>query len=153
MLLCLVGVPSCDWSPPTPPSPGEINVVFIVMDATAARYLGCYGNQLETTPNIDRLARDATIFERAYSQASWTLPSVASYMTGRYPPARGKIGKAFLERPIASLLLEAGLETAGFSENPYVTRQFGINKGFQVFREYFPYSSLARETADVRSLG
>ena len=145
LLLCLVGLCSCNRPPPSPPSPGEINVVLIVLDATAARYLGCYGNKLETTPNIDRLAREATLFERAYSQAAWTLPSVASYMTGQYPPSRGKIGKAFLERPIASLLLEAGLETAGFSENPYVTRQFGIDSGFQVFREYFPYSSLAEK--------
>ncbi len=145
LLLCFVGLCSCNRPLPSPPSPGEINVVLIVLDATAARYLGCYGNELETTPNIDRLARDATLFERAYSQAAWTLPSVASYMTGQYPPSRGEIGKAFLERPIASLLLEAGLETAGFSENPYVTRQFGIAKGFQVFRDYFPYSSLAEK--------
>ena len=136
-----------------PPSPSEINVVFIVLDATAARYLSCYGNKLETTPNIDRLAREATVFERAYSQAAWTLPSVASYMTGRYPPARGKIGKAFLERPIASLLLEAGLETAGFSENPYVTRQFGIAKGFSGLSRVLSLFFSRRETVDLRSLG
>ena len=119
------------------------NILIISMDQHRWDALGCANNPVVQTPNIDRLAREATLFERAYSQAAWTLPSVASYMTGQYPPPRGEIGRAFLERPIASLLLDAGLETAGFSENPYVTRQFGIDSGFQVFREYFPYSSLA----------
>ena len=50
---------------------------LVVIDVAAARYLGCYGNSLDTTPNVDAFAREATLFRRAYSQCSWTLPSVA----------------------------------------------------------------------------
>ena len=128
-----------------PPPPEELNVVFLVIDAAAARYLGCHGNDLNTSPNIDALAAEATVFGRAYSQAAWTLPSVASFFVSRYPPPRTKIGKAFLKRPIAALLHDAGLYTMAFSESPQVVTDFGMDTGFGEFVERFPREVFLRE--------
>ena len=127
------------------PPPDELNVVFLVIDAAAARYLGCHGNDLNTSPNIDALAAEATVFGRAYSQAAWTLPSVASFFVSRYPPPRTKIGKAFLKRPIAALLHDAGLYTMAFSESPLVVTDFGMDTGFDEFIERFPREVFLRD--------
>jgi len=127
-----------------PPRPDELSVVFVVLDAGGARYFGCYGNDLPTTPRIDAFAEDATVFERAYAQAAWTLPSVGSYMTGRYPPMRSEDLRVVETETLARALQAAGLRTAAFSENPYVTRDFGLATGFDEFREYFPYGLLRR---------
>jgi len=43
----------------------------------------------KTTPHIDKCAQDALIYKKAYSTASWTLPSVASIFTGTYPGYHG----------------------------------------------------------------
>ncbi len=111
------------------------------MDAASARYLSCYGNELPTTPQIDAFAQEATLFERAYAQAAWTLPSAGSYLSGYYPPTkpRTKTSKVVLTVPIAAVLRRLGMQTAAFSENPYVTEGFGLNTGFDVFKEYFPF--------------
>jgi arylsulfatase A-like enzyme len=127
-----------------PPAPGELSVVFVVLDAAGARYFGCYGNELPATPHIDAFAADATVFERAYAQAAWTLPSVGSFMTGQYPPMRSEDLRVVETQTLAHVLRTAGLRTAAFSENPYVTREFGLATGFDEFREYFPYELLRR---------
>ena len=127
-----------------PPAPGELSVVLVVLDAAGARYFGCYGNGLPTTPRIDAFAREATVFERAYAQAAWTLPSVGSFMTGQYPPVHADDLRVVSTETLAAVLQREGLRTAAFSENPYVTREFGLATGFEEFREYFPYEQVRR---------
>lgn len=137
----------CGRAPP-PPQPHELSVVWIVLDAAGARHFGCYGNDRPTTPHIDAFARSATRFECAYAQAPWTLPSVGSFMTGRYPPMqRGDLRLTETET-LAAVLQREGLRTAAFSENPYVTREFGLGTGFDEFREYFPYSVIRATKGD-----
>lgn len=131
--------------PAPPPAPSELSVLWIVLDAAGARHLGCYGNERPVTPRIDAFARRATRFERAYAQAAWTLPSVGSFMTGRYPPMqRGDLHLTETET-LAAVLQREGLRTAAFSENPYITREFGFATGFGDFHEYFSYDVI-RET-------
>jgi arylsulfatase A-like enzyme len=121
----------------------DLSVVFIVLDAAGARYLGSYGNALPTSPNLDALARDGgTVFERAYAQSAWTLPSTASFLTGRYPRRRKQSRTRIDESTLAVMLRDDGFATAAFSENPYVTADNGFDRGFDVFREYFPRALL-----------
>src|SRR5688572_10133249 len=60
------------------------NVVFIVSDDLRASVLGCYGDKICATPNIDRLAARGVVFVRAYCQGTVCGPSRASFMRGRY---------------------------------------------------------------------
>ena len=71
---------------------GKPNVLFIISDALTATALGCYGNKLCKTPNIDRLAAQGTLFSRVYCQASFCGPSRASLMFGYYPYASKATG-------------------------------------------------------------
>lgn len=60
------------------------NVVMIVSDALRSDVLGCYEGGLKT-PNIDWLAKNGVLFERAHSTSPSTLPSAVSLLTGNYP--------------------------------------------------------------------
>ncbi|MBM82441.1 MAG: iduronate-2-sulfatase [Planctomycetaceae bacterium] len=69
------------------------NVVFIISDDLTATALGCYGNKICKTPNIDQLASEGTLFSRAYCQATVCAPSRASILFGYYPYASKATGK------------------------------------------------------------
>lgn len=64
--------------------PAIKNVLFIVADDLRANVLGCYGNKICDTPNIDKLAKQAVVFEKAYCQGTVCGPSRTSFMFGRY---------------------------------------------------------------------
>ncbi len=66
------------------------NVLFVISDDLKASAIGCYGNTVCATPNIDRLASRGMIFERAYCQGTWCAPSRTSFMHSRYKGAEGK---------------------------------------------------------------
>ena len=67
--------------------PKPHNVLFIISDDLTSTALGCYGNTVCQTPNIDKLAEEGTRFTRAYCQATFCGPSRASFMFGYYPYA------------------------------------------------------------------
>jgi arylsulfatase A-like enzyme len=95
--------------------------------------MSVYGGPRPTTPVLDQLARDGVVFEQAVSNSTWTLPAVSGLLSGRY------LSAAVLKRGLRVSLVEdlraAGWATAAFTEGGYVSRAFGMDRGFQTFRE------------------
>ena len=67
------------------------NVLFLISDDLKASVLGCYGDKVAKTPNIDKLASNAMVFERAYCQGLACAPSRTSFMHSRYHGAKGRV--------------------------------------------------------------
>jgi N-acetylgalactosamine-6-sulfatase len=80
-----VGLCPLEAAPPSKP-----NVIFILADDLGWGDLGCYGHPQLRTPNIDRMAKEGTLFTQFYVNASVCSPSRCAFFTGQYP-ARHKI--------------------------------------------------------------
>ena len=66
-----------------------MNVLLIDIDSLRFDHVGAYGYDAPTTPNIDELSSDATLFENAYVSNSPCLPSRAAWISGRYGVSNG----------------------------------------------------------------
>lgn len=110
------------------------NVVLIVLDSVRAANCSAYGYSRQTTPQLDRLAAEGTLYEQAISVGSWTLPVHASIFTGRYPINHGLTLSRHALRPgtatLASRLRAAGYRTGSFSNNAYISEATGLVQGF-----------------------
>jgi arylsulfatase A-like enzyme len=113
------------------------NILLIMMDATRAKSLSCYGYHRRTTPNLERFAERCVVYETAISTAGWSLPAHASIFTGLYPSRHGAHDQhKYLvhEYPtIAELLRSQGYRTLAFCHNMYVGSATGLNRGFEWF--------------------
>ncbi|NNE08776.1 MAG: sulfatase [Gemmatimonadetes bacterium] len=111
------------------------NVFILMIDTLRKDHVGVYGYPRNVTPHLDRLARDARIFDRAYSTSSWTHPAIASLFTSQYPSSHG------VETKVSSLtgrfetLAESfereGYRTGIFSASAFVPEIYGLDQGFQ----------------------
>ena len=125
------------------------NIVVVLSDCLRADHLTCYGYDFPTSPAIDQLAREGFLFERCYSQAPWTKPSIASLYTGVLPPVHQAVVTEWgLHRKdavnvqivrdgfdtLAARLQRAGYNTGLFLTNAHVQAQFGFGKGFKHYR-------------------
>ncbi len=70
-------------------SQAKPNILFIMADQLAARYLSAYGHRLVKTPNLDRLAREGVVFENCYSTSPLCAPARATMMSGLLPSRTG----------------------------------------------------------------
>lgn len=116
------------------------NVLLVTLDTLRADHLSSFGYSRPTTPNIDRLAREGVLFENAFATASWTLPSHASIMTGRYPyEHRAGGGPLNSQYPtLAEELHSRGYATAGLVANlDYCTAKTGLSRGFSTYEDNF----------------
>jgi arylsulfatase A-like enzyme len=130
-----------------PPAPaGTPNVVVILVDTLRADHLSAYGYERATSPNIDHIANQGVLFENAIATSSWTLPTHASLLTGRYPyehganDAKAPSGKALDNRypTLGEILTQHGYRTCAFSANDiYFSRDMGFGRGFIHFEDYF----------------
>jgi arylsulfatase A-like enzyme len=100
--------------------------VLITVDALRPDRLGCYGYNKNTSPTIDRLARQGVVFDNAISQGSITFTSLPSLLTSTYPSTTG-IYSVHLKRHAQRLkkratfsraLRQAGYKTGFFSAHP-----------------------------------
>jgi arylsulfatase A-like enzyme len=90
------------------------NVVFILSDDHSAEAVGCYGNPIVRTPNLDRLASEGVRFAHAYVNSPLCSPSRQSMLTGKLPHASGV---TLLNTPLAAgqITLAEHLKERGFA--------------------------------------
>lgn len=92
------------------------NVLLIVTDQHRADHLGCYGNAVVRTPNIDALANRGVRFDRCYVSSPICMPNRATLMTGRMPSAHGVrsngIPLSLDQRTFVEVLRAGGYRTA-----------------------------------------
>ena len=130
------------------------SVLLVVVDTLRPDHLGLYGHDRPTTPSLDRRAARAVVYEHAFSTSSWTLPAVASILTGRLPSSHGarsltrgplaqqSLGESIERRAksfapldpavptFAELLAAAGFSTGAITSNPFLDPRFGLDRGF-----------------------
>lgn len=121
--------------------PRRANVLLITIDTLRADRLQCYGYAKGQTPNIDRLASEGALFKNAFCDVTWTVPSLASTMTGTYATVHGlKSTYQRLEdrnRTLAEVLKEHGYATAAVVGSFPASSSFGFGQGFDFYDEEF----------------
>ena len=131
------------------PQSGAHQMVFVVCDTLGADYLSVYDGPVQV-PNLEALANESVVFERCYSTAPWTTPSMTSMFSSKYPPSmtfgaanvqwieasgpRGAVasyfegadGRSQVERMAAQQFL-----TAAFTANPTLCRSPWLFRGYK----------------------
>jgi|AntDeeMetagen681_2_1112603.scaffolds.fasta_scaffold01181_1 arylsulfatase len=109
------------------------NIILLSADALRADHLGCYGYSRETSPVLDAFSEESLRFTNAYSASSHTREAVPALLTGEYPDVAVDPGYHLAAETVASTLSTEGFSTAGFHSNPFVSRAYGFDEGFDHF--------------------
>ena len=120
------------------------NLIMISLSNVSAKHMSLYGYERLTTPRLDEWAKDAIVFENAFTQTSWTLPVAVSLFTSLYPYTHQitdthKTGRFVatgnaLARNIVTLpeiLRDEGYKTAAFTGGLDYNNTFGHLRGFE----------------------
>ncbi len=119
------------------------NVILITMDTVRADHLSLAGYERDTTPNLRKLSKKATLHTNAIASGDMTLPTHASIFTGLYARQHGAhhTDKLSLGNPLsdklntlAEMLSQKGYYTAAVVANRgYLTHHFGFDQGFDYY--------------------
>lgn len=108
------------------------NVIAVMFDTLQFNYLGCYGNKIVKTPNIDRFASEGVLFENAYTEGLPTVPCRRAMLTGRYTlPVKGWSPLDIDDTTIADLCWGRPIDTYLITDTgPFRQPKFGYTRGF-----------------------
>jgi arylsulfatase A-like enzyme len=113
-------------------------LVLVSIDTLRPDHLGLYGYERATSPVLDALALESTVFDEAMSSSPWTLPAHASLLTGLYPSRHGLTShERYLGSSLATLAQlysQAGYRTAAVVNSHNLGPEFGLDRGFQQYR-------------------
>ncbi len=138
-------------------------LVLVTLDTLNERHLGFFGYERPTSPRLDAWLAGSLVFEELQTAAPWTLPSVASLMTGlpyslhgagnvRTPNGRYDLTPVHGDVPMLAELLRArGYRTTAIVANPYFDprRALGIDRGFE---RYYVFDGKDRNQATREAL-
>jgi Sulfatase len=123
---------------------GDPNILLVVIDALRADALGCYGNPLVPSPNIDALAARGWRFENAFSTATTSVPGHASVLWGLEVSEHRALSNEFdlpadLPPSLAEVLHTKGYRNFGVCQNPLVSASSGFAAGFDHYWSWFEH--------------
>jgi arylsulfatase A-like enzyme/Tfp pilus assembly protein PilF len=122
--------------------PRARHVVLVTLDTLRADRLGCYGSRDVATPNLDRIAKEGALAPEAMAHVPLTRPSHTSLLTGLLPSEHGirdNVSGGLSPRigTLAERFKQAGFETAAFVSSIVLSRQSGLNRGFDTYSDEF----------------
>ena len=115
------------------------NVIFYVIDGAGADWMSVYGYNRRTTPFLEELAREAVVFEQAYSNATWTKISTPSFMTSLMYSAMSSY-RSFTDQvpegvpTMAEKFGAVAYQTGIFTSNPFAVTMSGLERGVDFVR-------------------
>ena len=134
------------------PTTGDQNIVLVTVDSLLADRCGFMGYEHDTTPTLDEMAADGLVVDHAIAPGPVTPASLPAMFTGKYPlavdddspggtpelgAARSQIRRHMQTRDsLPARLSRRGYTTAGFTPNPWTSRYFGFDAGFDHFEDY-----------------
>lgn len=144
VLILLLALPGCERKRFPNEKP---NILLLVLDTLRADHLSGYGYERDTSPVLDRFAKENRKFDYAVTAAPWTPASLASIMTGQYVSSHGmmplndrdmsKAASSVLNpnlETLAEVLKKNGYRTGGITSNPWTGDEFGFEQGFEDYR-------------------
>lgn len=115
----------------------DYSVIMISLSNVGTHHMSLYGYKRKTTPGLDKWAKDAIVFENAFSCGSWTMPVATSLFTSLYPYSHKVVGRDInnvLDNDIKTLpeiLRDSGYKTAAFTGGLDYYVRFDHMRGFQ----------------------
>jgi arylsulfatase A-like enzyme/thioredoxin-like negative regulator of GroEL len=133
------------------------SILLISIDTTRADRLGCYGEPGGPTPNLDRWAAAGVLFQNAVTPVPITLPAHTSLLTGLLPRHHGVRDNGIYRVPedvptLASILRQAGYETAAVVGSAILDREYGLARGFQRYDDAVGGGGLAIAERDASAV-
>jgi arylsulfatase A-like enzyme len=130
------------------------NIVFVMTDDHAAHAIGAYGSRVNSTPNLDRLARQGALLTRVFATNSICTPSRAAILTGQYSHLNGvTVFNRFdsSRMTVARLLQQAGYHTGMIGKwhlgsDPVGFDRWEILPGQGVYRDPVFYTATGEKT-------
>jgi arylsulfatase len=130
------------------------NIVLVTVDSLRADHCGFTGYGRKTTPEIDAMAEEGMVFESAIAPGPSTPESMPAAFTGQYPIPRDSESDSDLNQrrtrirehmhvkyTLPERLSNLGYRTAAFTPNPFTSRHFGFDQGFDHFQDFMSEST------------
>jgi arylsulfatase A-like enzyme len=134
LALSVVGSGRAASKPAAPARHEYTNVIMISLDILRPDHLGTYGSRRNTSPNIDRLAKQSILFENAIAQSYLTPVAHMSVFTGQYPRLHGMVSfevsrDQVAKRTLPEILKYYGYETAAVISSPEFFMRYDTESG------------------------
>ena len=125
-----------------------MNTIFINADSFRADHLGAYGNDWISTPNLDRLASESVVFDRAYAASFPTVPNRLDILTGRFTfPWHG-----WGPLPGDALCFPKVLNEAGYTSMMVIDTPHIVQHGYNFQRDFTAYEFIrGQESGKMRT--
>ncbi|MBE0461664.1 MAG: sulfatase [Candidatus Aminicenantes bacterium] len=131
------------------------NFILITLDTQRADFISCYQSDNALTPNIDFLAKNGVLYENCFTLIPITLPSHASILFSEPPHLlknynNGQIIRKRKKRPsITTIFKKNGFTTAAFISLGVLNAEFGLDEGFDLYKDDFPPNRWYLDSGEV----